>query len=331
MGNSFTTRASSPALLGKPLDPCFKWTIHNFTAVLERGAMPINSAPFHFAGHKWFMCVSPSHRESFAVTPYVALSLGLSIRSLDFEPDYTVVAEFVLAIYNYSNGLYYGCEARYSFYVNNTNSTIEYLMPLKALLKSPDFVVNDCCVFGVEILKVDVFPREKKPVVVQKKAPTVQNLFIQKNGFITRTCTLTMSNFLELNLEHCVPSSPFEIEGHKWYFAVYPRGDQYSTSFLSLYLCMDASDKLPPKSGKLVELSLSIVDQKHGKHYTKKSPAFIVFAGECRWGWSNFIPLSIFRDTSCGYLVRSCCIIKAEMTVIGSSNGGENLADGLMN
>jgi hypothetical protein len=47
------------------------------------------------------------------------------------------------------------------------------------------------------------------------------------------------------------------------------------------YLCKDASDKLPPKSGKLVELSLSIVDQKHGKHYTKKSPGSALL--RCYW------------------------------------------------
>lgn len=59
--------------------------------------------------------------------------------------------------------------------------------------------------------------------------------------------------------------------------------------------------------------------------------ALVVFAGQCRWGWSNFIPLSIFRDSSSGYLVWSCCIVKAEITIIGSSSGGEVLADGQMN
>uniref|UniRef100_A0A452YFC2 MATH domain-containing protein n=1 Tax=Aegilops tauschii subsp. strangulata TaxID=200361 RepID=A0A452YFC2_AEGTS len=152
----------APAPLGKTHDPCFKWKIHDFSVLLERGAIPTNSALFHSFGHKWFLRVTPSHTKSFAVAPYVALSLGLSVGSLDLEPDYTVEAMFVLAIYNHSNGLNYGSEG---------------------------FLAGDCCVFGVEILKVDVFPHEKEAVVVQKKAPTVQNLFIQKNGFVTRNCT----------------------------------------------------------------------------------------------------------------------------------------------
>uniref|UniRef100_A0A452YFC9 MATH domain-containing protein n=1 Tax=Aegilops tauschii subsp. strangulata TaxID=200361 RepID=A0A452YFC9_AEGTS len=179
----------APAPLGKTHDPCFKWKIHDFSVLLERGAIPTNSALFHSFGHKWFLRVTPSHTKSFAVAPYVALSLGLSVGSLDLEPDYTVEAMFVLAIYNHSNGLNYGSEASYMFHINNTNSMLEHLIPLKELLKSPGFLAGDCCVFGVEILKVDVFPHEKEAVVVQKKAPTVQNLFIQKNGFVTRNCT----------------------------------------------------------------------------------------------------------------------------------------------
>lgn len=87
---------------------------------------------------------------------------------------------------------------------------------IKQLLNSPDFLADDCCVLGVEILKVNVFPPEKKPAVVQKKGTTVQNLFIQKNGFITKICTLTIRNYFEVNLVHFGRSPTFEIDRHKW-------------------------------------------------------------------------------------------------------------------
>jgi hypothetical protein len=47
------------------------------------------------------------------------------------------------------------------------------LIPLKELLKSSTFLVDDICVFGVEILKVDVSSPEEKAVVVQKKTTKV--------------------------------------------------------------------------------------------------------------------------------------------------------------
>jgi hypothetical protein len=46
----------------------------------------------------------------------------------------------------------------------------------------------------------------------------------------------------------------------------------------------------------------------------------VVFTGS--WGWPNFIPLKKFKDPSGGYLVESNCIVKADLTIVGSSNDG---------
>jgi hypothetical protein len=48
----------------------------------------------------------------------------------------------------------------------------------------------------------------------------------------------------------------------------------------------------------------------------------VVFAGECHWGWSDFIPLDVFFDPWKDYLVGSRCVFEAEITVIGSSTDG---------
>jgi hypothetical protein len=40
------------------------------------------------------------------------------------------------------------------------------------------------------------------------------------------------------------------------------------------------------------------------------------------WGWSNFIRLKTFKDPSRGYLLGSNCVLKADITIIGSSNDG---------
>lgn len=101
---------------------------------------------------------------------------------------------------------------------------------------------------------------------------------------------------------------------------MYRRGDMYSTNSLTLFLNMHASDKLPPESGMMIEMTLTILKQTHGQHY-KVSGRF-VFAGKSGWGWSNFIALSTFKDLSRGYLVGSSCIVKADVTIIGSSNDG---------
>jgi hypothetical protein len=95
------------------------------------------------------------------------------------------------------------------------------LIPLQELLKSSAFLVDDSCVFGLEILKIDAFSPEKRAVVVQKKATTVENFFIQKKGYLEGTYTWTINNFLELDHEQSFACSrTFEVGGHKWYSPV---------------------------------------------------------------------------------------------------------------
>jgi hypothetical protein len=88
------------------------------------------------------------------------------------------------------------------------------LIPLEELLKSSDFLVDDSCVFGVRILKANV----NKPIVIPKPI-TVQNIFLQKKGFIKGTYTWTMNNFLDMKLP--VFSPAFDVGGQKWYPSIF--------------------------------------------------------------------------------------------------------------
>jgi hypothetical protein len=97
---------------------------------------------------------------------------------------------------------------------------VEYLIPLYKLLKSSDFLVDDCCVIGAEILKVNAFSSENNGNLIQKKATTVQNLFIQNHGFIRGTYSLNIMNFLEVNTTDCICCPTDEFDGHKWYLCM---------------------------------------------------------------------------------------------------------------
>ncbi|XP_051188628.1 uncharacterized protein [Lolium perenne] len=317
MGNS---GSRAPALLGKTRVPDFEWKIHDFSALVDTKATSVVSGPFHCCGHQWSLKVSPMHTKPFGGTPYVALGLLLQ-KKICMEKDHTVHAVFELSIYNHSDGMYCGAKVSHSFDFKNYMSNMECLIPLQELLRSSDFLVDDSCVFGVEILKLDVSSPEKKSDVVQKKATTVQNLFVQKKGFIKGTYTWTMNNFLELDSKHSVRSRSFKVGGHEWHISMYPCGDKYSTDCLSLSLHLHASDDLPPGSGMAVEMTLSILDQKNGKHFSVTS-GLVVFSASSSWGWSNFFPLKNLRDPSGGYLIESNCVVKADFTIFGSSNHG---------
>ncbi|VAH16614.1 unnamed protein product [Triticum turgidum subsp. durum] len=302
---------------GKTHVPDLEWRINDFSSLLETGAKSATSDTFHCSGYNWHLEVKPMHKKAGSSTPYVALRLVAFRPSL--VPGHMVHAVFELSIYNHSRRMYCGCKASYNFGFKNIFSKEHCLIPLQELLKSSAFLVDDSCVFGVEILKIDVSSPEKKAVVVQKKPTTVQNLFVQKKGFVKGTYTWNMNNFLELDLDHFVRSPTFEVGGHKWYVRMYPRGDKYSTDCLSLYLYLDVSDELHLKSKKVVVMTLSILDQKNGKHLTGTS-GLLVFTGGRSWGWANFLGLKKLKDPSEGYVVGSSCVVKADLTIVGSSN-----------
>ncbi|KAM0898715.1 hypothetical protein ACQ4PT_021775 [Festuca glaucescens] len=289
MGNS---GSRVPALLRKTHVPDFEWKIHDFLALVETKATSVISGPFDNSGYKWCLEVSPMHKKFGGGTPYVALNL--------------MICGYPLK------------QASYNFDFYNVYSKKECLIPLQELLKSSTFLVDDSCVFGVEILKIDVSTPEKLMIagLFEKKPTTVQNLFVQKKGFIKGTYTWTMNNFPESEF---VRSTTFEVGGHKWYIGMYPRGHKCSTDCLSLFLCLDASNELPLESWSVAEMSLSIQDQKNGKHFTRTT-GLLVFTKD--WGWPDFIPLNKFKDPSGGYLVELNCVVKADFTIVGSSNDG---------
>ncbi|KAI5016656.1 hypothetical protein ZWY2020_006507 [Hordeum vulgare] len=316
MGN---TGSTSPASLGKAHVPHLEWKVHDFSALLETGAKSAKSAHFHCSGYKWFLGVTPPmHKKTDAETPYVGLSLMLSRN--DLVPGGTVTAVFELSVYNHAKKMYCGRRVTHNFDLNNTCSKSECLVPLQELLKSSAFLVDDCCVFGVKILNIKVCSPQKKALRVLKKATTLQNLFIQKKGLIKGTYTWTMDNYHELDSK-IVCSPTFEVGGHKWHLVMHPHGCKHITDHVSLFLYLESSDKLCDESGKVVEFTLSILDQKNGKHYTITS-GLLVFGGDSSWGWPKFLTVDKFKDLSRGYVLGSRCVVKADFTIVGSSNDG---------
>uniref|UniRef100_A0ACD5TNI4 Uncharacterized protein n=1 Tax=Avena sativa TaxID=4498 RepID=A0ACD5TNI4_AVESA len=315
MGNS---GSASPARLGKDHVPHLEWKIHVFSALLETGAKSAKSSYFQCSGYKWLLQVTPSMKKKAGVeTPYVGLCLKLCWTCLD--PGHTVNAVFELSVYNHSKKMYCGYKASHNFAMDNTLSKEECLIPLQKLLKSSAFLVDDSCVFGVKILKTRVTSPQKKDVVVKEKATTVQNLFVQKKEFIKGTYTWTMDNYLELGSKNFVRSPTFEVGGHKWYLGICPRGDRHIIDCISLSLLPVDSKELSAMLGKVVKLTLSIMNQKRGKHFTITTGLVIHGSG---WGWPWFLSLRKFKEPSGGYLVGSSCFVKVDFTIVGSSNDG---------
>uniref|UniRef100_A0A0D9XKM9 MATH domain-containing protein n=1 Tax=Leersia perrieri TaxID=77586 RepID=A0A0D9XKM9_9ORYZ len=342
MGNSCF--CANPDLREDTNKPTFIWKIHNFSALLQNQRGDITaSASFRCCGYKWTLNVIPFHSEQyFSSIPYIVL--GLSLVRSSFKKGYSMNVGYELSIYNHSNEVHSRHKASHKFHVMDTHANKTCLISLDELKNSAGLLVDDTCIFGVKILKIDVFYPEKRSIVVKreptiirkeksvvikreptivqkeksvviKKEPTiVYKLFLQKKQLTTRTYTWTINNFLDLESNPSVCSPTFGASGYKWNLRMHPHGDMYSTDSLSLFLILKSINM--HEYGKMIEVTLSILDQKYGVHIRKSGRfVFVVMPG---WGWSNFIPLKKFKDPSRGYLVGSNCKIEAKISIMGT-------------
>ncbi|CAD6205351.1 unnamed protein product [Miscanthus lutarioriparius] len=171
--------------------------------------------------------------------------------------------------------------------------------------QSSGFLVNNNCVFGVEFIKV----------TTSKANKTSETLFVQKTSISNapKTYTWDIEDFFALKNPDYSPE--FEVGGYKWYISMYPSREG---NHLSLHLNLKKTNDLPNDTGNLVELTLSI--KKKEADNRRKGTGRCQFSRKARsWGWSKFISLEDFKDSSNGYLVKTKCCVEVEVAIIGSS------------
>ncbi|RCV42493.1 hypothetical protein SETIT_9G221000v2 [Setaria italica] len=300
-GHGSKVAPSSPA--GDQSQPMtFKWNIDGFSSLLDKGAGWTYSRVFEVMGHNWYLKLNPRDKDN---KEYVSLRLELDNSSV--KSDTIVDASFKLLIYDQSFGKHREHEVSHSFQTASTSSGISCMISLNKLKKrSSKFLLNNCCVFGVEFVKVTTL----------KVNTTSETLFVQKMSIFNeaKTYTWDIDDFFALKNPGYSPE--FEVGGYKWHITMYPSRDG---NHLSLYLKLKRTNDLPEDTANLVEFTLSIKDQETGEH-RNKGTGRCPFAKNARtWGWSKFISLEDFKDSANGYLVKTKCCIVAEVAIVGSS------------
>ncbi|KAM0851010.1 hypothetical protein ACQ4PT_052693 [Festuca glaucescens] len=287
----------------------FKWTIDGFSSLLDKGNAWTSSSVFQIRGLNWYLGLNPRDTKSGDKEEYVSLKLVLAQRHV--RSDTVVEVSFKFCIYDQSYGKHHEeHQVSHNFQSTSTTSGTSCMIPLTKLKeKSSGFLVNNCCIFGVEFIRV----------VVAEGNDVSEKLFVQKINNICSDSQVYSWNIDDFFLLKNPSTSPeFELCGHKWFITIHPSGEDKSGNYLSLFLSIKVSDTLHQNSGNLVELNISIKDQETGKHrklsdrcqFSKNSPS---------WGWPKFISLEDFKDSSKGFLVKKKCCIEAHVAVIGSS------------
>ncbi|CAM0957607.1 unnamed protein product [Alopecurus aequalis] len=261
MGNLCVT-GSSRSNQGQSLESngaqtTFKWTIDGFSSLLDKGNGWTCSSTFQMRGFNWYLKLNPRDTKIVGTEEYVSLKLVLAQSSV--RSGMVVEASFKFLIYDKLYGKHHEQpQVSHSFQSTSTTSGTSCMIPLATLKeKSSGFLVNNCCIFGVEFLRV----------VVPKGNDVSETLFVQK---INKICSgpevynWNIDDFFVLKNGSTSPE--FELCGQKWFITIHPSGSDKNGNYLSLYLRMKASDTLHENSANLLEISISIKDQETGKH-----------------------------------------------------------------
>ncbi|KAL5712001.1 hypothetical protein ACHQM5_014216 [Ranunculus cassubicifolius] len=112
-------------------------------------------------------------------------------------------------------------------------------------------------------------------------------------------------------------SDTFEADGYKWKLTLFPDGNEQK-DHVSLYLSIADTNSLPSGWEVNVFFRLFLYDQIHDKYVKVEESGSKVrrfHALNTEWGFSQFMPMSIFKKPSNGYLVNDNCVFGAELFV----------------
>ncbi|XP_059310958.1 ubiquitin C-terminal hydrolase 12-like [Lycium ferocissimum] len=107
-----------------------------------------------------------------------------------------------------------------------------------------------------------------------------------------------ISEFTKLKNEVC--SEEFTVGDCKWKLSLYPNGNS-------------------GQNGQNISVFLESVDAE-GFDCKKKGGVNCYSAAAQSWGWPSFMPLCELNDPKKGFLVDDCCIVQADVSVVGVVN-----------
>ncbi|WCJ18790.1 TRAF-like family protein [Euphorbia peplus] len=174
----------------------------------------------------------------------------------------------------------------------------DQLLPL-AKFNDPKngYLLDDCCVFGVEVHVI-------KNSVKGKELSFVKD---PPNG----TFTWKVDKFSALE-NPCYFSEVFSVGGCKWKLKLYPKRDSQPKSCnVSLYLCLDEN---PHQNKVYAEYSLSVRNQVNGKLQERKANDWFEKTLNSGWGCENTL-----INSGCGFLVNDTLVFEAKFTLISVS------------
>ncbi|WOL06820.1 putative inactive serine/threonine-protein kinase fnkC isoform X1 [Canna indica] len=284
---------------GEATNP-FKWMIESFCILQDQGAVTHISGNFNACGFTWRLQLEPNSSEEDGEK-----SVSLCLFHVETSSNSVVKAIYKLLIYDQLLGQHVEKEGE-DYFHNTSRYGLCCKVPLKKFNNPKSgLLVNDRCIFGVEVQEAFACKLESEGVV--------ECLSMQKE--ITPTIyTWMIKDFSKLNSK--MVSESFTAGNYKWRMELFPNVDSYK-NFLAIFLELENPAALSSKTRVYAEFSICLMNPIDCNH--KKLTARNQFSSDNRdWGWSKFLRWEDVQDPSKGFLRNDTCIIQASVAILGA-------------
>ncbi|XP_059298344.1 MATH domain and coiled-coil domain-containing protein At3g58270-like [Lycium ferocissimum] len=280
--------------------------IESLSLLSDNGINKYESSEFVSGSYKWKMIIYPNGDGN----GHDHISIYLAIVGTSFlDADWEVNATFSFLIFDQIHDNYSvvrGMERRF----RNIKTEWGFSKCIShATFKDPcnGYLVNDECVFGV-----DVYVTRNHGV--GECMSLLKDVKAYKHEW-------RISNFSKLKIEHLY-SEEFTVTGYKWKILLYPTGiGEQKGKSISIFLESVDTEGFDCRKRVQAKYSISVKDQISGAHRKMTSSIRCFQAAGTSWGWNAFMPLSELRDPKKSFLFLDCCIVEADISVLGVVKG----------
>ncbi|KAH7522733.1 hypothetical protein FEM48_Zijuj07G0169800 [Ziziphus jujuba var. spinosa] len=294
-----------------PVDYSLK--VNSYTLLSESKTEKYDTNVFEAGGHKWRLSFYPNGDLKNNGNGYISLYLEIvetNTKALNWE----VTANFKFLVYDQMEDNYLTIQVANGvvrrFHAMKKEWGIAQLLPLETF-KNPSlgYLVNDSCVFGVDVGVVNCSGNWES--ISMTKQP--------KKG----TYTWKIENFCSLNKPFC--SEVFNVEGLNWKLFIYPKGDSshygVKDKSCSFYLELVDWGSRQMKKAVYAEYNLKVLHQVDDDQHVERKASHWFKDHSLNWGYASFMPLKNLRDESKGFIVKDTLFVQVVFLVISVADG----------
>ncbi|XP_042404391.1 uncharacterized protein LOC121994413 [Zingiber officinale] len=284
---------------GERTDP-FRWMIDDCSSIANRGAETYYSGSFTACGFTWKL------RLELVLEGDGEKYVGLYLSHVDAVSKNSVIkAIYKLFVYDQLHAEDIQKEGEDYFHSTSHDGFCCKIALNKFNSSKSGLLVNDCCIFGAEVLEAFSCKLDKEGLIHESLS--------LKKDLTPRIYTWVIKDVSKLT--KILFAEVFAAGGYNWRICLYPNLPSFE-DFLSVFLIMTNAASLSSKTRVYVDFSFCLLDQHNAKHW--KLTVKHLFSSENRYyGCRNFLSREDVRDPSRGFLLNDTCIIEASVVVLG--------------